>query len=875
MNVKVTYLKLKNFNAPYCILNLKKVEIDFTKMVNDILLFIGTNGSCKTYIMSQIHPFAYVSNIDARSGQDMIIEGEDGEKEIHYVNDSGDKYVIRHFYMHQKRGRKLHSYIEKNGVELNKTGLAGTFNEIIEIEFGIDVGYLRIIRLGSNVNNLVNLKSTDRKEFSVKLLTEVDEYMNDDKTAGELTRNLKSSLRVIVDKVKKLNIGDPVIYKTELDKSEEYLSGINDKKMNMVAAFSRYEGAVANSIDCSIAELMERIENINDSIEKHQRKIDSIDSSILGFRSYVHIGSLEELIDSYKERLNDKEKKLVEASTKIEMLSKSIKDLSEEGMDLDNKIKAYQEINDIDTIENELEFAKKFHDKFKKYYTDFTPECTKNDVMEDISLMQSVRSMILSAREFSDPARKMYIELRNNKKNVRGACTNKLVKLSTELSLCTSDICHDKASFDSAPFECNMKDSCFYYKAYKAVPKDRTMKNIEDDIQIVQECMKVIDCVNNIKITLDSRTKKFPYEVKMDNVILDIVNGTETFFDFDEVGQMVTFLETYDQYQANLVKMEKLEKELEYQHKQQDSIDGSIVARRKKVMIELSDATGELEKYRNKKVKFAEAIEETNIRIEELRELIELNSERKEEKSKLDESTKEYKSMLKQRKTIDEFKAKKDDYEKRTKEIDDYIEKLSKSIYDKKVVLSEYNKLQEEKALLEARYTKDNYIQKAVSPKTGIPLLFLHGHMGRAMVIANRIISAVFGDDLKLCKFIIDEKEFRIPYMKNGTVIDDVNYASQGELSIISLAISFALIEEFSGGFGYNVLLLDEVDGPLDKGNKEKFLRVLETQMQQIGCKQLFMITHNHLFENYPVDVFVTIDKDNSIDSYKNVNRIN
>ena len=154
--MKVTFLRLKNFVAIDATLNLKKIEIDFTKMKHSILLFIGVNGSCKTYILSQIHPFAYMGNVDVRHGMDMIIDGKDGEKEIGFINDQGDTYYIHHFYLYKKSGRQVRSYIEKNGVELNKSGLVTTFNQIVEIEFGIDIGFLRVIRLGSNVNNLVN-----------------------------------------------------------------------------------------------------------------------------------------------------------------------------------------------------------------------------------------------------------------------------------------------------------------------------------------------------------------------------------------------------------------------------------------------------------------------------------------------------------------------------------------------------------------------------------------------------------------------------------------------------------------------------------------------------------------------------------------------
>ena len=89
------------------------------------------------------------------------------------------------------------------------------------------------------------------------------------------------------------------------------------------------------------------------------------------------------------------------------------------------------------------------------------------------------------------------------------------------------------------------------------------------------------------------------------------------------------------------------------------------------------------------------------------------------------------------------------------------------------------------------------------------------------------------------------------------------------------MALSFGLIEEFIGTDGYNIMLLDEVDGPLDKTIRSQLLRTLERRMEAIHATQMFVITHSPLFENYPVDVFVTIDDDGILDGYKNVNRIN
>ena len=38
------------------------------------------------------------------------------------------------------------------------------------------------------------------------------------------------------------------------------------------------------------------------------------------------------------------------------------------------------------------------------------------------------------------------------------------------------------------------------------------------------------------------------------------------------------------------------------------------------------------------------------------------------------------------------------------------------------------------------------------------------------------------------------------------------------------------------------------------------------------GAEQLFLITHNNMFDNYPVDVIMTSDV--NIDNFKNVNII-
>jgi hypothetical protein len=48
------------------------------------------------------------------------------------------------------------------------------------------------------------------------------------------------------------------------------------------------------------------------------------------------------------------------------------------------------------------------------------------------------------------------------------------------------------------------------------------------------------------------------------------------------------------------------------------------------------------------------------------------------------------------------------------------------------------------------------------------------------------------------------------------------------------------------------------------------FLNILEKQLEAINAEQVFMITHNNMFDNYPVDVIMTSEEE--VDNYKNMN---
>ena len=96
--MKITRLILENFANIYTAMNKKKIDIDFSKCKNNITIITGHNGSGKTSILSELHPFANSGSFDTRSEINLILNGCDGYKEIH-IQDNEDYYIIKHYYI--------------------------------------------------------------------------------------------------------------------------------------------------------------------------------------------------------------------------------------------------------------------------------------------------------------------------------------------------------------------------------------------------------------------------------------------------------------------------------------------------------------------------------------------------------------------------------------------------------------------------------------------------------------------------------------------------------------------------------------------------------------------------------------------------------
>ena len=152
---------------------------------------------------------------------------------------------------------------------------------------------------------------------------------------------------------------------------------------------------------------------------------------------------------------------------------------------------------------------------------------------------------------------------------------------------------------------------------------------------------------------------------------------------------------------------------------------------------------------------------------------------------------------------------------------------------------------------------------------TGIQLTFMEMYMGKVIQVANNLLSMFFNGQFTIMPFVINENEFRIPCAGEGILNDDISSMSSAQIAMISMILSFSFL--YSSSSKYNILKLDEIDGPLDANNRIMFIDVLNNVMNMMGTEQCIMISHNTELQVDDADIILLKSSENNDYMHGNV----
>lgn len=862
--MKYLQATFKNYIGFYNGMGLYEVSIDFRKCTHNIILITGKNGSGKSTLMNHLNPFP--------DGSNSFIPGKTAEKCL-VLFDNGDTYTIQIISPADLKGRKTtKAYIQKNGVELNENGNVSSYKDIVFNEFELDANYVSLSRLSNSDRGLGDKTPSERKRFASNIIDNLEIYNTIYKTLNKKSLIYKSHTNTIHTKIQ--NIGNAENLKSRLKMLQAREGELNRDIMATNNTIVSIEAK--NSID---EEEAKKIKVITDKEAELSAQVAMVETQV---NSHYHrtkikpedIVSQQEtdraLLESYRLQLSQATDKWRTESQRLRETDESIASLRAEldcnitETDIVERYNKSQYIIDeivaelrsmnipLDTDVMELERVIAFCERFSVTIDKFNDGLTPRDLEYIIKEFDSV-----SVRDMLHSQDMLISEIDAGKQQ--------LAETQGKLKLL--------ATLEDRPKECKI-DTCPFI-ANAVLVKNELQGDIVETLSLIQDTnLGLSEKIAEIQSQIDYHNTMSYKKVELDSIrgeISEISSILRKYYPqfIENFDIMVLNMNTFGFIRehkkvtdvANLLRMFAAEKqqnqllELEYRNY------------REKVQL-LNSSRNMLNKLEKSQSELIESIAKAKSDMDNYSSTV------TSLETKVNNETEYLTIYLRYKNLLEEYIAVKDQVAEFEKKSSKALEALSSitTLRDKINVLSaeleplmrEINTISGQLTLLDSYYEeyakyKHSYdmietLKKYCSPTSGgIQTLFMQLYMSKTKDIANSILSMLFNGSYRLEDFIINENEFRIPFIGEGLPVDDISSGSGAQIAMMGMIINLVLLHQASTRF--NIAQLDEVTAALDSYNNSVFTNIMFYCMQILNIEQLFLISHSTETDNSYADI--------------------
>lgn len=863
-------LILENFEAISLAMDTSRIEIDFSTMENKICLFIGPNGSGKTTILSLMTPFATIGNLDVRDSGNLISDGLHGYKEIVILHHN-DEYVIKHFYSPNKgKSHTVKSYIYKNGIDLNPNGNVTSFKEIVSTELRVELEYLKLIRLGDNVTSLIKLSETERKTFMSKLLEEIGVFLTFYKKVSSDHKQLNELIKITQSKMDRLGIVSEDDELASVALFEEKLRSIQKESEEAIEA----RGIAQHNI--SLIDDTDTLKSRLKTLEKKATKMDAI------------IGAKESLKSTdpefYKQKITDTEREIAITETMISSYEITLKGYiqTRDNAELEKRdlqVTLNQELQndkELCKMEEEVSRLESQIESADKILSGIPLAIDEKELSSFMVFLKNIDQTASTTYGFGKRPIRMIVDLLREGKSVQtflqshafsGYDEDAVTIVYSRIAQMLPDLeVYNEKSQNESCRGCQLQS--LYMTLYNMVHVDR-----DESTKLTSEEIKYMELawvnIQRILVSFGSYKDiilKLPDDYQglfATSVILDHIYNLESVYDEKAFLDLLSLVKEKENQKDAVESLQKLNADID-----RFSSFSQLPLVRKKLKTVDDTLQSAIKNWTDTKNEIETCTEHRNDlqrTLESLYEYYETFTSYQEIKDDINKLSDELESFTRNSEIertatlkIQSCKLEIANYQNRIQESKTKIQMYQK--YKKE--LSHYKKIYDEMLI----------VKRALSSKEGISLRYMIRYIGNTEEVTNELLDIAYGGKIRIDKFDISKDAFAIPFFNKGKRIADVKYASQGQLSFLSVALAFALSSQTLKD--YNIMLLDEIDGPLDTSNREKFIQILENQIERIHAEQCFLITHNEMFSSYPVDILDLSFGKYSTDKYPNAHII-
>lgn len=872
--MRFLYLELENYIGIYNGMQLNSIKIDMTHCMYRTLIIRGENGSGKSTIFKALSVFP--------DGNDSFIPGMPAKKIISIL-DHDVIYTITFIHGIKSNGDRdtTKAFIRKNiagqEVELNENGNVTSFKDIIFSELSLDPNFVALSQLSSDDKGLATKRPAERKKFVNNIIDSLEVYNGIYKAITKKSSSVKSLIDNLVSKLGSL--GDINSMRARLNELDGLIKEVTDRKsgkeqeiMDAKAAIKVLDpdNAIQNEYNTILADLNsisvsyracldkigkpmfcapdelaiadEQLANYKNSLDTSRNNRASIEQSIV---------STTERLSEILSQLNDKKTKLeslnrssiidIEASHEkyVEIVAQLKKAIDESGIDpdlftKDEYITALETIRDI------------------KHIVDlFRSDFTETVIDEAVKIYRGLGWPSIAPLQDTTPENKIIDSFTSSRDetirtlNSLAMDMEAIKKLGDRPATCTDDSCRFIADLVA-------KSKSDPEKRYNLIKQqyDQDTIDYENAKKSLEFKTTLNDALNQIRLILRSMDINKGILSRLPNG--GIFTSKEEFFDrllagddfyyIDKLYSYIDLANTVEMYHkskeilADLkVKLDqhryKLEvlRDYEADIKSLEELQTKYTATLSELRISLRSTDEEIANYTN-------CITSLSIHRDNLLAVMNTGSRLVECQKRLDTIST---SMIDIDRHNDTIRRANNEIKYYDGLIRDYNETRSSVEFS----IRQYEQYEQELSVLQEQYNRIEIIKHYSSPTKGIQLVFMELYMGKILTIANELLSFLFDGAFAIQPFIINEDEFRIPCLGNGYINDDISSMSASQLTMISMIISFALLHTSSTK--YNIIKLDEIDGPLDENNRIQFISVINRIMDLMNVEQCIMVSHS------------------------------
>ena len=883
--INLTRLKLVNFIGVYLGTGLTEFEIDRSRSSNNIILIVGDNGSGKTSIISEITPLP-LEHFGSRN-ESRIMKDKVGIKELDFLVDNFIEYKIKIVYDPSKTTKCfIKKIVDGKEIDLNPNGNVSSYMEILEHELHMKKNYTNVGYLaGSGKNkNFVAMSPTERNNYISEWMPEISEFLDAFKISSKILTKLKKEIESYNKQIGNMST---INYELELNYIDSNINNLTNSLKQVESELVQLE-TYQDQIKSNVRDYRELDELKNKFLNNSNILRKRFDSFVEKYRSIIEwengskmdIKELNSRLDKIKQKLSHVEETISFISSEL-ISNQSLLSDDEKLSDTDiNTILITIEQNES-ILESLYESIKEYEERysipdedliqFNKLYSELTMFIDNLDSkfvhmnnyisMDTIQSMDNLEKSTASTIENISKIKSLIDDVNSKLTFVN----NEIYKyehgnIDTQILMKRPDFCKNKTCGVIEelmkylnPHE-NLKE---LYDRSKELQSDLIRYSEEKD-KYEQQLREYKEGMTLYKDTIDYLYKNNDLISKLPNIIIEMLTKDPSQI-YTSMNTLRTTIKDVYEYASHIIKeqellqankdLESLKKRLTTNNQIQDKIDklnkdyAARMSEKKDLVTELTKLNEDIELCNN----FESIISMRNMEMDAY-ENDRLNLEKMRNALKVfNKSTYIYNSNESRKKELTQKKM----------EIESELLTLRNKRDEMTTFYISKRQIEKMRSEVEEQFNKVNILNKIWSPKVGYPSLKIAGFLNDLTIKTNADMENMWGTDLRIKEFNINASDFSIVMDRDGVEVKDASLCSQGETETINAAISFSIIESNVENGGYDVLRLDEVDGPLDETRRVKFIDMIQTRINDLGCDSCFIITHNGEFEDIPCDIIM------------------